>query len=90
MFDEPEYITSQTDDIVISACPVLVEENRRTQAFLWGYYLRIENNSAKKIQLLGKTGMLPTAKEIVFVMILPVLRENFPNLSPGNILSSVQ
>ena len=54
MFEEPEYVTSQTDDIVISACPTLVEENRRAQEFLWGYYLRIENNSAKKIQLLGK------------------------------------
>ena len=51
MFEEPEYVTSQTDDIVISACPTLVEENRRAQEFLWGYYLRIENNSAKKIQL---------------------------------------
>lgn len=42
MFEEPEYVTSQTDDIVISACPTLVEENRRAQEFLWGYHLRID------------------------------------------------
>lgn len=54
MFEEPEYVTSQTDDIVISACPTLVEENRRAQEFLWGYYLRIENNSAKKFSCWAK------------------------------------
>lgn len=54
MFEEPEYVTSQTDDIVISACPTLVEENRRAQEFLWGYYLRIENNSAKKNSAVGQ------------------------------------
>lgn len=54
MFEEPEYVTSQTDDIVISACPTLVEENRRAQEFLWGYYLRIENNSAKKNSAAGQ------------------------------------
>ena len=54
MIEDTESVTSPNDDDVISACPTLVEENRRAQEFLWGYYLRIENNSAKKIQLLGK------------------------------------
>lgn len=54
MFDEAEYITSSSDGIVISACPVLVEENRRTNDFCFGYYLCIENNSDRKIQLVGK------------------------------------
>ncbi len=46
-----EYIVSQTDGIIVSACPVLVED---TTAVHWGYYFCIENNSDRKIQLLGK------------------------------------
>lgn len=90
MFEEPEYVTSQTDDIVISACPTLVEENRRAQEFLWGYYLRIENNSAKKFSCWAKTGMLPTVSATVFVMIPPDLKASFQNWNPANVLSSVQ
>ncbi len=39
-----------------SACPVLIDEkqNRSEKCFLWGYYLCIENNSSRKISLLGK------------------------------------
>lgn len=83
MFDEPEYITSQTDDIVISACPVLVEENRRTQAFLWGYYLRIENNSAKKIQLLGKNWNVTDSKGNRFCDDSAGFKGELPELEPG-------
>ena len=83
MFDEPEYITSQTDDIVISACPVLVEENRRTQAFLWGYYLRIENNSAKKIQLLGKNWNVTDNKGNRFCDDSAGFKGELPELEPG-------
>ncbi len=90
MFEEPEYVTSQTDDIVISACPTLVEENRRAQEFLWGYYLRIENNSAKKIQLLGKNWNVTDSFGNRFVMIPPDLKASFPNWNPANVLSSVQ
>ena len=83
MFDEPEYITSQTDDIVISACPVLVEENRRAQAFLWGYYLRIENNSAKKIQLLGKNWNVTDSKGNRFCDDSAGFKGELPELEPG-------
>lgn len=54
MTEDNEFLTSSCDGIVISACPVLVEENRRSNDFCFGYYLCIENNSDRKIQLVGK------------------------------------
>lgn len=45
--------TLQTDGIVVSAGPVLVDEEAENR-YMWGYYLCIENNTAKKIRLLGK------------------------------------
>lgn len=53
MLEEQEFCVSQTDGIVVSACPVLVDEKPASH-FLWGYYLCIENNTDDKIQLLGK------------------------------------
>ena len=53
MFEENEPVVASSDDIVITACPTLVEENRATQEFLWGYYFCIENNSSERIQLVG-------------------------------------
>lgn len=47
---EPDFVTLNTDDIVISACQCLDQEDDGVCA----YYLRIENNSADKIQILGK------------------------------------
>ena len=43
----------QTDGIVGSAGPVLVDEEAENR-YMWGYYLCIENNTAKKIRLVGK------------------------------------
>ena len=83
MFEEPEYVTSQTDDIVISACPTLVEENRRAQEFLWGYYLRIENNSAKKIQLLGKNWNVTDSFGNRFCDDSAGIKVELPELEPG-------
>ena len=48
MFEENEPVVASSDDIVITACPTLVEENRATQEFLWGYYFCIENNSSER------------------------------------------
>ncbi len=83
MFEEPEYVTSQTDDIVVSACPVLVEENRPAQEFLWGYYLRIENNSAKKIQLLGKNWNVTDSFGNRFCDDSAGFKGELPELEPG-------
>ena len=47
---EPDFVTLDTDNIVISACQCLGE----TDDGLCAYYLRIENNSPDRIQILGK------------------------------------
>ena len=54
MFEEFDYVTAESENIVISACPTLIESSTEESGFLWGYYLNIENNSDEKIQLLGK------------------------------------
>lgn len=48
-----DLVTLQTDGIVVSAGPVLVDEEAENR-YMWGYYLCIENNTAKKIRLVGK------------------------------------
>ena len=53
MMEEQDFCVSQSDGIVVSAGPVLVDEQAPSR-FLWGYYLCIENNSSRKIQLVGK------------------------------------
>ncbi len=55
MINSEDFLVSQTDGIVVSACPVLVEEqNPVNRDYMWGYYLCIENNSEHKIQIIGK------------------------------------
>ncbi len=48
---ENEFVTAQTDDIVISACQAYLEDEADDAC---SYYLRIENNSDDKIQILSK------------------------------------
>ena len=47
---EPDYVTLTTDNIEISACQALLEDDTD----FCGYYLKIENNSDAPICLLGK------------------------------------
>mgnify|MGYP000766698631 CR=1 FL=1 len=48
-----DLVSLQTDGIVVSAGPVLVDEEAENR-YMWGYYLCIENNTAKRIRLVGK------------------------------------
>ena len=48
-----DLVSLQTDGIMVSAGPVLVDENAENN-YMWGYYLCIENNTADKIRLIGK------------------------------------
>lgn len=50
---ESDYVTAQTGDIVISACQAFLEGAGQEDNSC-GYYLRIENNSDEKIQILSK------------------------------------
>lgn len=53
MLNNFDYSTMQTGDIMVSACQELLEENE-TRCELWGYVLRIENNSDERIRLTTK------------------------------------
>lgn len=48
-----DYLTAQTGDILVSAFQEMLDETDDNHA-LWGYCLRIENNSNQKIRLLKK------------------------------------
>ena len=53
MLGEENYVTSATDDIVISACFKELSEDEKDREnrdkFVFGYYLCIENNSSETI-----------------------------------------
>lgn len=83
MTEDQDFVTTQTDDILISACPMLVEESKSAQEFLWGYYLRIENNSAEKIHLLGKNWNITDAKGNRFCDDSAGFKGEIPELEPG-------
>ncbi len=54
MYCTEEFATAQDDGITISAYQELLQDKAAGDEFCWGYYLRIENNSGKKICLVGK------------------------------------
>lgn len=82
MLNNFDYSTMQTGDIIVSACQELLEENESRQE-LWGYVLRIENNSDERIRLLAKD--LCITDEKGNSRYLPSLGFNgeFPDLEPG-------
>ncbi|MDO4162160.1 MAG: ApaG domain [Pseudomonadota bacterium] len=61
MLNNFDYSTMQTGDIVVSACQELLEKNESRQE-LWGYVLRIENNSDERIRLMAKDVCITDAK----------------------------
>ena len=79
-FDD-EMQTKITDDIAVSACPVLVVESARGN--LWGYYLCIENNSKHKIQLLGKSWNISDEKGNLYCDNSLGFKGEIPELEPG-------
>lgn len=83
MFEENEPVMTDYDDIVITACPTLVEENKATQEFLWGYYFCIENNSSEKIQLIGKNWNITDDKGNRFCDDSAGFKGEIPQLEPG-------
>ncbi|MDR1693817.1 MAG: ApaG domain [Lactobacillaceae bacterium] len=76
-----DYFFSQTDDISISACPMLVEN--LGAASVWGYYFCFENNSDKKIQLVGKNWNITDSLGNVFHDGSAGFKGELPELEPG-------
>ena len=82
MITENEFLYSQTDEIMISACPVLLEEDTTAQN-VWGYYLCIENNTDSKIQLIGKNWRITDEAGNNYVDDSIGFKGELPELEPG-------
>lgn len=82
MMDNDEVLVSRTGDIVVSACPVLVDESAKDQ-FLWGYYLCIENNSEHKIHIVGKDWHITDERGNRYNDNTAGFKGEIPELDPG-------
>lgn len=83
MTDNQEFLTVSDQGIVISACPVLMEENCRNNDFYWGYYLCIENNTDTKIRLVGKNWNITDELGNRFSDDSAGFKGELPELEPG-------
>lgn len=77
-----EYVFGGTEDISISACPMLVE-SEMADASTWGYYICFENNSDKKIQLIGKNWNITDDMGNIFHDDSAGFKGEIPELEPG-------
>jgi ApaG protein len=77
-----ELVSLQTDGIMVSAGPVLVDEDAENR-YMWGYYLCIENNSTKKIRLTGKDWNIADDKGNRYNDSSAGFKGELPELEPG-------
>lgn len=75
---EPDYVTYQYDGITISACQSLIDEDG-----VCGYYLKIENDSSEKIQLIGKDFKITDSKGNLYTDLSMGFKGELPELEPG-------
>lgn len=80
-YDEEAYY-SDLEEINISACPMLIEGEEQ-ESSLWGYYLCVENNSNKKIQLVGKNWNISDSCGQTFSDDSEGFNGELPELEPG-------
>lgn len=83
MFCNEKYFFSHTDDISISACPVLVDDNENDSKSVWAYYFCFENNSNKKMQLVGKNWNITDGLGNSFYDSSIGFKGEIPELEPG-------
>lgn len=77
-----DLVSLQTDGIVISAGSVLMDEEAENR-HMFGYYLCIENNTAKKIKLLGKDWNITDDKGNRYNDSSLGFKGELPELEPG-------
>ena len=82
MLNDFDYSTAQTGDIVVSACQELLEKGETKQE-LWGYVLRIENNSDECIRLTSKDVCITDEKGNNRYMPSLGFNGELPDLEPG-------
>lgn len=87
MINEENFVSAVTDDIVISACTVELDENEKdvfnAGKYVYGYYLCIENNSSEKISLVGKHWNITDAQGNNFCDDTQGFKGEIPTLEPG-------
>ncbi len=83
MFQEMDFVTEKTGDIIVSACPTLIKSSEDEDEFLWGYYVKIENNSAERIRLLGKNWNITDENGNNFCDNSVGFKGELPELEPG-------
>ncbi|MBE6458707.1 MAG: ApaG domain [Alphaproteobacteria bacterium] len=80
--DVQDFLVQESDGIVVSARPVLIDENYDNR-FWWGYYLCIENNTDSKIQLIGKNWRITDEAGNNYVDDSIGFKGELPELEPG-------
>lgn len=80
-----DLVSLQTDGIVVSAGPVLVDQEDLQNKYMWGYYLCIENNSSEKIRLLGKDWNITDDKGNLYNDSSAGFKGELPELEPGEV-----
>lgn len=78
---EPDFGVAQTDNIVVSACPANPEDDDEDLGF--NYYMRIENNSDVKIQILSKNFNITDDKGKNYIDTGVGFNGEMPELEPG-------
>ena len=81
MIDEADFVTTETDDVIISACPQLIDEN--SSRLMWGYYMCIENQSNEKIRLVGKNWNITDDRGNHYQDDTVGFKGEIPELEPG-------
>ena len=81
MTEADDFIVSETDGITISAGRSFMGRNNSQN--LWGYYFCIENNTSKKIQLVGKDWNITDDRGNCFSDNKAGFKGEIPELEPG-------
>lgn len=82
MAETQDFWVQESDGIVVSARPVLVDE-KRGDRFWWGYYLCIENNTDSKIRLIGKDWRITDEAGNNYIDDSAGFKGELPELEPG-------
>lgn len=77
-----DFWIQESDGIVVSARPVLMQEDC-DKKFWWGYYLCIENQTNDKIRLLGKNWKITDEAGNSYVDNTVGFKGELPELEPG-------
>lgn len=85
MYCNSDFVTEQTNGIVITAYNELLDERAADNAFCWGYYLRIENNSENKISLLGHKISVTDARGCTVSVASEGFGGELPEIAPGEV-----